>query len=46
MEIALVKAAGPDDRDRAYLEVDGVTRRGPLHVIHALPRDFFAEAVP
>jgi hypothetical protein len=28
MEIALVKAAGPGDRDRSYLEVDGVTRRG------------------
>ena len=28
MEIALVKAAGPGDRDRAYLEVDGVTPRG------------------
>jgi hypothetical protein len=37
MEIALVKAAGPGDRDRAYLEVDGVTRRGPIHVIHDLP---------
>jgi hypothetical protein len=37
MEIALVKAAGPGDRDRAYLEVDGVTRRGPVHVIHDLP---------
>ena len=37
MEITLVKAAGPGDRDRAYLEVDGVTRRGPVHVIHDLP---------
>ncbi len=37
MEITLVKAAGPGDRDRAYLEVDGVTRRGPIHVIHDLP---------
>jgi hypothetical protein len=37
MEIALVKAAGPGERDRAYLEVDGVTRRGPVHVIHDLP---------
>jgi hypothetical protein len=37
MEIALVKAAGPGDRDRAYLEVDGVTRRGAVHVIHDLP---------
>jgi hypothetical protein len=37
MEITLVKAAGPGDRDRAYLEVDGVTRRGPIHVINDLP---------
>jgi hypothetical protein len=37
MEITLVKAAGPGDRDRAYLEVDGVTRRGPVHVVHDLP---------
>lgn len=37
MEITLVKAAGPDDRDRAYLEVDGVARRGPVHVVHDLP---------
>jgi hypothetical protein len=37
MEITLVKAAGPGDRDRAYLEADGVTRRGPVHVIHDLP---------
>jgi hypothetical protein len=37
MEITLVKAAGPGDRDRAYLEVDRVTRRGPIHVIHDLP---------
>jgi hypothetical protein len=37
MEIALVKAAGPGDRDRAYLEVDGMTRRGPVQVIHDLP---------
>jgi hypothetical protein len=26
----------PGDRDRAYLEVDGATRRGPVHVIHDL----------
>jgi hypothetical protein len=37
MEITLVKAAGPGDRDRAYLKVDGVTRRGPVHVVHDLP---------
>src|ERR1022692_790790 len=37
MEITLVKAAGPGDRDRAYLEVAGVTRRGPVHVVHDLP---------
>jgi hypothetical protein len=37
MEITLVKAAGPGERDRAYLEVDGVVRRGPVHVIHDLP---------
>jgi hypothetical protein len=37
MEITLVKAAGPRDGDRAYLEVNGVTRRGPVHVVHDLP---------
>jgi hypothetical protein len=37
MEITLVKAAGSGDRDRAYLEVDGVARRGPVHVVHDLP---------
>jgi hypothetical protein len=37
MEITLVKAARPGDQDRAYLEVDGVTRRGPVHVLHDLP---------
>jgi hypothetical protein len=37
MEITLVKAAGPGDGDRAYLEVNGVTRRGPVHVVHDLP---------
>jgi hypothetical protein len=37
MEITLVKAAKPGGRDRAYLEVDGVTRRGPIHVVHDLP---------
>jgi hypothetical protein len=37
MKITLVKAAGPGERDRAYLEVDGVTRRGPVHAVHDLP---------
>lgn len=37
MNIALVKAAGPGGRDRAYLTVDGITRRGPVHVVHDLP---------
>jgi len=37
VEIALVMAAGPGDRDRAYLEVDGSVRRGPVHVVHDLP---------
>jgi hypothetical protein len=37
VEITLVKASGPGDRDRAYLEVDGITRRGPVHVVHDLP---------
>jgi hypothetical protein len=37
MQITLVKAAGPGDRDRAYLEIDGVTRHGPVHVLHDLP---------
>jgi hypothetical protein len=37
MEITLVKAAGPGEQDRAYLEVDGITRRAPVHVIHDLP---------
>jgi hypothetical protein len=37
MEIALVKAAGPGDRDRAWLTVDGATRRGAVHVVHDLP---------
>lgn len=37
MEITMVKAAGPGDRDRAYLEADGVTWRGPVHVVHDLP---------
>ena len=37
VEITLVKAAGPGDRDRAYLEADGTVRRGPVHVVHDLP---------
>jgi hypothetical protein len=37
MEVTLVKAAGPGDRDRAWLTVGGVTRRGPVHVVHDLP---------
>src|SRR5215472_376483 len=37
MEIALVKAAGPGDHDRAWLTAGGATRRGPVHVIHDLP---------
>lgn len=37
MEITLVKAAWPGDRDRAYLTEGGLTRRGAVHVIHDLP---------
>ena len=37
MVITLVKAAGPGEQDRAYLEMDGITRRGPVHVLHDLP---------
>jgi len=37
MEVTLVKAAGAGDRDRAWLTVAGVTRRGPVHVVHDLP---------
>src|SRR5215468_3144520 len=36
MEITLVKAAGPGDRDRAYLTGGDVARRGPTDV-HDLP---------
>jgi hypothetical protein len=36
MEVTLVKAAWPGDRDRAWLTVAGVTRRGPVHVVHDL----------
>ena len=37
MEINLVKAARPGDRDRAYLTVGDVAWRAPIHVIHDLP---------
>jgi hypothetical protein len=37
VEITLVKAARAGEEDRAYLEVDGETRRGPVHVVHDLP---------
>ena len=37
MEVTLVKAAGPGGRDRAWLTVARVTRRGPVHVVHDLP---------
>ena len=37
MEITLVKATGPGDRDRAYLKGGDVGRRGPIHIIHDLP---------
>lgn len=37
MEITLVKAAGPGDRDRAYLKDGDVALRGPIHVVHDLP---------
>ena len=37
MEITLVKAAGPGDRDRAYLKGGDVARRGAVHPIHDLP---------
>jgi hypothetical protein len=37
MEITLVKASGPGDRDRAYLAADGITRRAAVHVLHDLP---------
>jgi len=36
MEITLVKAAGPGDRDRAWLTVGEVAQRGPVHVTHDL----------
>jgi hypothetical protein len=37
VEIALVKRGGHGADDRAYLTVDGQTRRGPIHVLHDLP---------
>lgn len=37
IEIALVKAAGPGDCDRAYLTGGVAARRGPVHVIDDLP---------
>jgi hypothetical protein len=37
MEITLALAAGPGDRDRAWLTAGGAARRGPVHVIHDLP---------
>ncbi len=37
IEVTLVKAAWPGDRDRAWLTAAGVTRRGPVHVVHDLP---------
>ena len=37
MEITLVKAAGPGDRDRACLTGGDAARRGAVHVIHDLP---------
>jgi hypothetical protein len=37
MDVTLVKAARPGDRDRAWLTAGGATRRGPIHVLHDLP---------
>ena len=37
IEITLVKAAGPGDRDRAYLKSGDTALRGAVHVIHDLP---------
>lgn len=37
MEITLVKASGPGDRDRAWLNADDVGRRVAVHVVHDLP---------
>ncbi len=37
IEVTLVKAAWPGDRDRAWLTAAEVTWRGPVHVVHDLP---------
>jgi hypothetical protein len=37
MEITLVKASAPGDRDRAWLAVGDVARRVAVHVVHDLP---------
>lgn len=37
IEVTLVKAAWPGNRDRAWLTAADVTRRGPVHVVHDLP---------
>jgi len=37
VEIVLVKASGPDEPDRTYLNRDGTTERIPVHVVHDLP---------
>jgi hypothetical protein len=37
VKITLVKAAGPGGRERAWLTVGGVARRGPIHVTYDLP---------
>jgi hypothetical protein len=38
VEITLVKRRGDGDDDRAYLTVDGQTRRGPIHVVQLAGR--------
>ena len=37
MELTLVKATGPGDRDRAWLSEAGAGRRLAVHVVHDLP---------
>lgn len=37
MEVTFVKAGRPGERDRVYLTIGGVVRRGPVHVVHDLP---------
>jgi hypothetical protein len=37
VDVNLVKADGPHDRDRVYLSNGTVTRRLPVHVVHDLP---------